>query len=155
MLSSGCPLGKRPAKAFFSRLPLARRALGHAPAGVLLIVGSEQHPCGGLLGQLAGEVLELLQRSGEDSYYAAASEGEAHLLLGDESAAGEALRITRPFITARSFVTWISMTAISLPMRPVIPAIIWALYSQPANMQTGLDAICSQRWLWPIRCNAG
>ena len=52
MLSSRCPLGKRPAKAFFIRLPLARRALGRAAAGVLLIVGFAQHPCGGLLGQL-------------------------------------------------------------------------------------------------------
>lgn len=40
---------------------------------------------------LARTVLELLRRSGERSYYAAATEAEAHLLLGDEAAAREAL----------------------------------------------------------------
>jgi hypothetical protein len=40
---------------------------------------------------LAREVLELLARGGENSYYAAATEAEAHLLLGDAAAARGAL----------------------------------------------------------------
>ncbi len=41
--------------------------------------------------ELATSVLELLDRTGEQSYYAAATRGEAHLLLGDLTAARDAL----------------------------------------------------------------
>jgi hypothetical protein len=41
--------------------------------------------------RLAREVLEVLQTSGDEGYYAAASEAEAHLLLEDVAAAGAAL----------------------------------------------------------------
>jgi hypothetical protein len=41
--------------------------------------------------ELARTVLGLLERGDERSYYAAATEGEAHLLLGDEAAARKAL----------------------------------------------------------------
>ena len=40
---------------------------------------------------LAGDVLELIAHTDEDSYYSAATEAEAHLVLGDESAAAGAL----------------------------------------------------------------
>src|SRR5947209_4758132 len=40
---------------------------------------------------LAREVIALLDRDDDDSYYAAATEGEARLLLGEEDAAREAL----------------------------------------------------------------
>lgn len=42
--------------------------------------------------ELAAVVLGLLDAGGDRSYYAAATEGEAHLLCGDEAAAREALR---------------------------------------------------------------
>jgi Adenylate and Guanylate cyclase catalytic domain len=42
--------------------------------------------------ELAQRVLGRLRENGEDSYYAAATEAEAHLLLGREAAAHEALR---------------------------------------------------------------
>jgi class 3 adenylate cyclase len=41
--------------------------------------------------ELARSALDVLRRSDERSYYAAATEGEAHLLLGEEPAAREAL----------------------------------------------------------------
>ena len=41
--------------------------------------------------KLAHQVLDLLRAAGDTSYYADATEGEAHLLLGDEAAAREAL----------------------------------------------------------------
>ena len=44
---------------------------------------------------LAGEVLELIAHTDEDSYYSAATEAEAHLVLGDESAAAGALDARR------------------------------------------------------------
>jgi Adenylate and Guanylate cyclase catalytic domain len=45
----------------------------------------------GLARELARVALERVAESGEESYYAAATEGEAHLLRGDEDAASEAL----------------------------------------------------------------
>ncbi len=41
---------------------------------------------------LGREVLDLLARSEDDDYYAAATEAEAHLILGEEQAASEALQ---------------------------------------------------------------
>ena len=55
-------------------------------ATLWLIAGDAERARG-----LAASVLEMLARSGEQSYYAAATRGEAHLLLGDLAAAREAL----------------------------------------------------------------
>jgi len=66
------------------------RTGGYYPAinaATLSLVAGE----GDCAGELARMVLDLLETDHDGSYYAAATEGEAHLLLGDEAAAREAL----------------------------------------------------------------
>ena len=67
-----------------------RRTGGFYPAinaATLSLVAGKPHQAR----RLAQEVLDLLRATGESSYYAAATEGEAQLLLGDEAAARDAL----------------------------------------------------------------
>ena len=66
------------------------RTRGYYPAinaATLTLIAGNSHAAH----ELARVVLELLRAAAEDSYYAAATEGEAHLLLGDLSAARSAL----------------------------------------------------------------
>ncbi len=68
-----------------------RRTGGYYPAinaATLSLIAGQR----GRAGELAREVLELVKLPGESSYYAAASAGEAYLLLGDPAAAGDALK---------------------------------------------------------------
>jgi tetratricopeptide (TPR) repeat protein len=90
LAEGGATRRRRAARAAELYGAVAERTGGYYPAinaaTLWLIAGDEERARGA-----ARDVLELLARSNEDTYYAAATEGEAHLLLGDQPDAREAL----------------------------------------------------------------